>query len=98
MGRQLGFSIWALPFFADKGRAGGPIRNSAAVDHLALHFKYEARCFVEGFAMPNCVGTVDCLEKARRKSKQLAAEALAKGTGGALEAFTIHVTEGLVAA
>lgn len=61
IGRARQFNNWALPYFADLGKRGGPERNDTMGDVLEVLWRRGFRCSVEGFPIGRSPGTRGCL-------------------------------------
>lgn len=54
------------PYFSERGKAGGPIRNALLVALGEVYRKFGYTVRVEAFPVPPATGTSDCVRQARK--------------------------------
>lgn len=66
VGIALGFAVLPVPYFDELGNGGGTMRNELMLEILAAYRKFRYRTYVEAFPLPDSIGTVRCIDSARR--------------------------------
>lgn len=62
---ELGMIPVPHPYFSERGKAGGPIRNALMVALGVLYKKFGYDVTVEAFPMPESRGALDCMTQAQ---------------------------------
>jgi hypothetical protein len=62
----LGMTPVPHPYFGELNTQGGPVRNSLLIELGKVYESYRYRVSVEAFPMPDSVGTLDLIAKARK--------------------------------
>lgn len=88
IGQSLGFVPWALPYFGDLKKQGGPVRNACMFELLLVLQKYGHRCACEAFPIHATGGTRRVIEKVEAHNKRYNNPTFRE------RCVALHVTEG----